>query len=164
MHFNFNIVITTHSRFSYYVRIQRGTPLKNHKNRVSWQYLSGSTENQIATKPAFNVGPSSVRQRNAIYMAVRWQADNGPHLVFFLSSLLSYPPPPKKKKKKKKKPSRVGSPLAKLFGTVHAYYFYHKMRIHKAFPSRGIEDHNYIKNQVLFSCVKHKHCRYFRFW
>ena len=31
-----------------------------------------------ATKPAFNVGPSSARQRNAILMAFRWRADGGP--------------------------------------------------------------------------------------
>ena len=37
-------------------------PLKNHK----------------ATKPAFNVGPPSARQRNAIYMA-----DDGPLKVVF---------------------------------------------------------------------------------
>ena len=58
-----------------HVRIQRGgqgvrTPpptLKNHKNiGFLKQYWSGSPENHKATKPAFNVGPSSARQRNAI--------------------------------------------------------------------------------------------------
>ena len=34
-------------------------------------------KNYKATKPAFNVGPSSARQRNAIKMAFRWWADNG---------------------------------------------------------------------------------------
>ena len=48
-------------------------PLKNHK----------------ATKPAFNVGPSSARQRDAISMAFRSRADDGPLLVLFESSLLS---------------------------------------------------------------------------
>ena len=42
-------------------------PLKNHK----------------ATKPAFNVGPSSARQQNAIEMVFCWRADDGPLLVLF---------------------------------------------------------------------------------
>ena len=46
-------------------------PLKNHKNIG---FLS-------KTKPAFNVGPSTARQRNAIEMAVRWWADDGSFLV-----------------------------------------------------------------------------------
>ena len=46
-------------------------PLKNHKT----------------TKPTFNVGPSSACQRNAIKMAFRWRADDGPLLVLFGSSL-----------------------------------------------------------------------------
>ena len=54
-------------------------PLKNHK----------------ATKPAFNVGPSSARQRNAILMAFRWQADDGPFIAVFGS----YMPSSTKKKK-----------------------------------------------------------------
>ena len=40
-------------------------PLKNHK----------------ASKPAFNIGPSSARQRNAMYMAFRLRAHDGPILV-----------------------------------------------------------------------------------
>ena len=39
---------------------------KMKKNRVSLQYWSGSPENHKATKPAFNIGPSSDRYRNAI--------------------------------------------------------------------------------------------------
>ena len=43
------------------------TPLKNHENKG---FLSNtdpdSLENHEATKPAFNVEPSSVRQQNAI--------------------------------------------------------------------------------------------------
>ena len=39
---------------------------KSQKYRVSSQYWSGSTENHKAIKPAFNVGQSSARQRNAI--------------------------------------------------------------------------------------------------
>ena len=42
-------------------------PLKNHQNIV---FLSNTgpdpLENQKATKPVFNVGPSKARQRNAI--------------------------------------------------------------------------------------------------
>ena len=37
-------------------------------------------KNHKATKPAFNGGPSSACQRNAIKMAFRWQADDGPPL------------------------------------------------------------------------------------
>ena len=48
-------------------------PLKNHK----------------ATKPAFNVGPSSGRRRNAIQMAFRWRDYDGHLLVLFGSSLPS---------------------------------------------------------------------------
>ena len=39
-------------------------PLKNHK---VISFLS-NTETHTATKPAFKVGPSSARERNAIYM------------------------------------------------------------------------------------------------
>ena len=35
---------------------------KSQKYRVSSQYWSGSLKNHKATKPAFNVGPSSARQ------------------------------------------------------------------------------------------------------
>ena len=49
-------------------RIQRGDrgsgpPLKNHKNIG---FLSNTGPGPLATKPAFNVGPTSARQRNAI--------------------------------------------------------------------------------------------------
>ena len=57
-----------------HARIQRGgggrgsgSPLENHKNIG---FLSNTCpdplKNHKATKPAFNVGPSSARQRNAI--------------------------------------------------------------------------------------------------
>ena len=49
------------------------SPLKNHKT----------------TKPTFNVGASLVRPRNAIWMALRWQANDGPFFVVFESSLYS---------------------------------------------------------------------------
>ena len=65
-------------------------PLENHK---AIGYVSdtgpGPLENHKATKPAFNVWPLSARQRNAIQMAFRWRADDGPPLVIFGSSLPS---------------------------------------------------------------------------
>ena len=70
-----------------HARIQRGDrgtghppPMKNHKNKG---FLSNTgldrLKNHNATKPAFIVGPSSARQRNAI----RWQENDGPLLVVF---------------------------------------------------------------------------------
>ena len=65
-------------------QIQRGgwgengdlDPLKNHKNM---EYLSNTCsdplKNHLVTKPAFNVGPSSVRKRNAIQMAWRFAGE-----------------------------------------------------------------------------------------
>ena len=79
--------------------------LKNHKN-IGFLSNTGPDplQNHKATKPAFNVGPSSARQRNAIEMAVRSRADDGPLLVVFGSPLSTKKtPPPKKKKRKKKK-------------------------------------------------------------
>ena len=56
-----------------------GAGPKDHKNI---EFLSNAgpdpLKNFEATEPAFNVGPSSARQRNAIYMAFRWRADDGP--------------------------------------------------------------------------------------
>ena len=43
-------------------------------------------KNYEATEPAFNVGQSSARQRNAILMAFRWRADGGPLILVFRSS------------------------------------------------------------------------------
>ena len=59
-------------------------PEKSQKYRVPLQYWSG---NHKATKPAFNVGPSSACQRNAISMVFRWHANDGPLIVVFGSSL-----------------------------------------------------------------------------
>ena len=58
-------------------------PEKSQKYRVSKQYWSGSPENHDTTNPAFNVWPSSARQRNAILMAFRWWADDGPFIAVF---------------------------------------------------------------------------------
>ena len=67
-------------------------PLKNHK---SLGLLSKSVPDHLkhhkVTKPAFNVGPSSVRQRNAILMAFSWWAEDGPLIVVF-GWFLSLPP------------------------------------------------------------------------
>ena len=75
------------------MRIQRGvqgvrTPtLKKTQNKG---FLSNTDPDPLkyhkATKPAFNVGPLSARQRNAILMADRWRADDGPILVVFGST------------------------------------------------------------------------------
>ena len=75
-----------------HVRIQRRgpgvwAPLKNYKNIG---FLSNSSpdplKNYEATEPAFNVRPSSARQRNAILMAFRWREDGVPLIVVFRSS------------------------------------------------------------------------------
>ena len=42
-------------------------PEKSQKCR----FLSNTGPDPLATKPAINVGPSSARQRNAMYMAFR---------------------------------------------------------------------------------------------
>ena len=46
---------------------------------------SDTLKNHKATKPAFNVGPSSARQRNATSMAFPWLANDGPLIVVFES-------------------------------------------------------------------------------
>ena len=59
-------------------------PLKNH-NTIGFPSNTGPDlqENHKVTKPAFNVGPSYVRQ------AFRWRTDVGPLMVVFGSSLPS---------------------------------------------------------------------------
>ena len=94
-----------------HVRIHRGSewttlPLKNHCNAGP-----DPLKNHKDTNPAFNVRPSSACQRNAISMAFRWRADDGPLIVvsgFFL-------PSPTNKKKKKKNVVEVGTPFDKKF-------------------------------------------------
>ena len=49
-----------------------------------YKYWSGSPDNHKATKPPVIVGPSSVRQRNAILMAFRWRTDDGPLIVVWI--------------------------------------------------------------------------------
>ena len=87
-----------------------GIPLKNHKNRVSLHYWSGPSENHKANKQAFNVGPSSVRQRNAMEMAFRWRADDGPSIAYM---------DPRFPHQHKKKDYRILTPLTKLSGSAH---------------------------------------------
>ena len=81
-------------------RIQRGggggggqgvrtlPPLKNHKN-IGFLCNTGPDplKNHKATKPAFNVGPASARQRCTISMPFRWRADGGPFIEVFGSSI-----------------------------------------------------------------------------
>ena len=65
------------------------SPEKSQKLRVYLQYWSRSPENHKATKPAFNLGPLSARQRNNILMAFPWRAIDGPLIVVFGSFLPS---------------------------------------------------------------------------
>ena len=77
-----------------HVRIQRGgdrgsdphPPEKSQTIGVLSNSGPDPLKNHKATEPAFNVGPSSARQRNAIQMAFRWRADDGPLIVVFGSS------------------------------------------------------------------------------
>ena len=77
-------------------------PKKPQKYRVFLQYWSGSPENHKATKPVFNVGPSSARQRNAIYRR-QWPANSGIWILFLSKTL-----------------SKLDPPLTKLSGSAHA--------------------------------------------
>ena len=63
-------------------------PLKNHKS-IGFLCNTGPDplKNYKATKPAFNVGPSSARQQNTISMVFRWQADDGPFIAVFGSTI-----------------------------------------------------------------------------
>ena len=63
-----------------------GPPLKNHKNIG---FLSNTALDSLLNKRAYNVGPTFARQRNAISMAFRWQANDGLLLVEFCSSPLT---------------------------------------------------------------------------
>ena len=63
-------------------------PLKSHKI-VGFLSNTGPDplKNHEATKSAFNVWPSSARQRNAISMAFRWRSDGGPFIAVFGSPI-----------------------------------------------------------------------------
>ena len=91
-----NIVLILITKTLLHGRIRRGwaegpDPLKNTKLGLLSKTGPDPMKNYKATKPEFNVRPSSARQRNAIEMAFRWLADDGPDplLVVFGSSLLS---------------------------------------------------------------------------
>ena len=60
------------------------TPLKNHKD-IGFRGNTGPDPLKFhkANKTAFNRGPLSARQRNAIEMAFRWRADDNPLIVAF---------------------------------------------------------------------------------
>ena len=93
-------------------------PMKNHKV-IGFLSNTGpdSLKNDKTTQPAFNVKPSSARQRNAIMlMAFRWLVEDGPLLVGFKTSFFSHPHQLKYKKR-----FSVGSPLTKLSGSAHAH-------------------------------------------
>ena len=96
--------------------VQTPPPYKLQKYRVSKQYWSGSPKNLLATKPAFNVEPSSARQRNAILMAFSWWADDGP-----LIGVCGYPLPSSTKKNTHKKRFQSWIPLTKLSGSAHVW-------------------------------------------
>ena len=70
-----------------------------------------------ATKPTFNVGPSSSSKRNAILMAFRFRAENDPLLVVFGPSL-----PSTINQKEKEHSVRVGPPLTRVSGSANECY------------------------------------------
>ena len=75
------------ARLSFYFKqAPPPTPTKIH-NYIG--FPSKTSPDPLNKMPAFNVGLSSARQRNAIYMADRWRADDGPLIVVFGSSLVS---------------------------------------------------------------------------
>ena len=64
--------------------------LKNKKN-IGFLCNTGldPLKNYKASKPAYNVGPSSTLQVTSISMAFRWRADDGPFLALIRSSIPS---------------------------------------------------------------------------
>ena len=65
-------------------------PPENHEN-IGFLCNTGLDllKNNKATKTAFNVGPLLARQRDAISMAFRWQADEDPFIAVYGSSVPS---------------------------------------------------------------------------
>ena len=86
--------------------------LKYHKKGFLSNTSLDPLKNHKAAKPAFNVGPSSARQRNAFC----WWANGGPHLV----ALDSFSSPLIMNKKQNQQQEVVihvvGPPLTKLSG------------------------------------------------
>ena len=66
-------------------------------------------KNHKATEPAFNVGPSSSSQGDAIEMVFRWRADDDPLIVVFGSS---HPSSTKNNR-------QSWTPSDKIYGSVH---------------------------------------------
>ena len=101
-------------------RGESGVP-KNYKN-IGFLCKTGMDplQNHKATQAAFDVWPSSARQRNAIYMAFHWRADDG----LFIAVFGSYSPSSTKKKTHKKQNKKnvikFGPPVTKLSGSAHA--------------------------------------------
>ena len=89
-------------------------PKKKKSQKIGFLSNTGPDPltNHKATKPAFNVWPSSAHQQNDISMVFRWRAYDGPFIVVCGSSI-----PHPKKKKKKKKVIKFGPPLTKLSGS-----------------------------------------------
>ena len=63
-------------------------PEKSQKYRVSKQYWPGPPEKSQKYWASINVRPLSARQQNAMQMAFRWRADDGPLIVVCESSSL----------------------------------------------------------------------------
>ena len=72
-----------------------------------------------ATKSAFDVGPSSARQRSAVEMAFRWRASDGLFIVVLESSLPPSPVTKKQQQQQQKPVVKVGPHLTKLSGSAH---------------------------------------------
>ena len=87
----------------------RTSSLKNHKN------IGIPSNTGPATKPAFNVGPSSARQRNAI-STFQWRFAGGPMLARFWSYLDPLSP------HQLKNVVNVGPTLTKLSGSAHVWF------------------------------------------
>ena len=64
-------------------------PSENHKAIGFLGNRGDIPKYHKATEPAFTVGPSSARQQDTIKMVFRWQANDGPLVVVFGSSLPS---------------------------------------------------------------------------
>ena len=88
----------------------RPTPLNNKKIGFLSNTGQAPLKNHKATNPGFNVEPSSARQRNAIWMAFRWRADEDSNGVSLagrwrpsFGAIWTIPPLIKLKKRKTKR-------------------------------------------------------------
>ena len=98
IHLNHSVFVKVTLNFDYMTASMRGSkggwaggpdppPLKNYKN-IGFLSNSGPDplKNHNAPEPAFNVGPSSVCQRNNHLRGISLRADDGPLIVVFGSS------------------------------------------------------------------------------